>query len=514
MKKTIIMGIVLSSLTAMAGFERVSYSTQDIGVSRSASRSEFSDVKVSGIESSKIVGGPELPVQSYLLNGTPEQIEVKLNVRSQHVLNNVKPSPVQRQACRCDDNSKRSGFAYDESKYVSRSKAFQVQYLGAFRGQHISRLDVNLAKFNAQDNSTQFYTDVEVMHNTSAAELREQKYNDYLILVPQPLEKGVEEFVTWKTSQGYKVTVKSLTTVELNKEGIQKYIAEQFKTNGIDFVIIVGDEKTVPMFMVDTSSDPDTPSDLPYYTMDGPEDHIADMFGSRISATTAEQVTAELAKSIEYEKASFKDAKGMSKIVGIASSEGNNPSDNDYITSIEDSYKTAWKYEPSHFYQKDKKSNPTNITAELNSGVHWIYYVGHGSGTSWPSLNLSYSTTDIVKMKNVDVVKPIVVDVACQNGRLLPSYFGSTFMNVNTKTGAYGVLAYLGGSVNVSWHPPALMARGIAFEHTKKNFQHLGEAILAGQLYLAANYNVQDDIVDNYEWYHLQGDPGLRIDHK
>ena len=68
-----------------------------------------------------------------------------------------------------------------------------------------------------------------------------------------------------------------------------------------------------------------------------------------------------------------------------------------------------------------------------------------------------------------------------------------------------------GGTVNISWHPPALMARGMAFEHAAKNFQHLGEAILAGQLYLTANWNNQSDVVDNYEWYSLQGDPSMNI---
>jgi len=66
--------------------------------------------------------------------------------------------------------------------------------------------------------------------------------------------------------------------------------------------------------------------------------------------------------------------------------------------------------------------------------------------------------------------------------------------------------------VNISWHPPAVMARGIAFEHLTKKFHHLGEALMAGQLYLAANWNNQTDIVDNLEWYHLQGDPGMNIE--
>jgi hypothetical protein len=109
------------------------------------------------------------------------------------------------------------------------------------------------------------------------------------------------------------------------------------------------------------------------------------------------------------------------------------------------------------------------------------------------------------------VVKPIIIDVACQNGRLISGNLGSNFMKTDGAN-EFGAAAYYGGSVNISWHPPAIMARGIAFEQTAKKFHHLGEALLAGQLYLAANWTNQAEIIDNFEWYHLQGDPGMNID--
>ena len=76
---------------------------------------------------------------------------------------------------------------------------------------------------------------------------------------------------------------------------------------------------------------------------------------------------------------------------------------------------------------------------------------------------------------------------------------------------AFGAVAYYGGSVNVSWNPPAIMAQGIAFEHLTKKYNFLGQALLAGQLYLAGKWTKQEEVVDNFEWYHLQGDPGLNI---
>ena len=55
------------------------------------------------------------------------------------------------------------------------------------------------------------------------------------------------------------------------------------------------------------------------------------------------------------------------------------------------------------------------------------------------------------------------------------------------------------------------MARGIAVERFEKGFRFLGEGLLLGQLYLAQNWDRTSDVVDNMEWYHLQGDPGLKV---
>ncbi len=107
----------------------------------------------------------------------------------------------------------------------------------------------------------------------------------------------------------------------------------------------------------------------------------------------------------------------------------------------------------------------------------------------------------------------MIIDVACMNGVIQEGYLGSTFMKTatNGEQNPFGVAAYYGGTVNISWHPPAVMATGIASEHLSKKFKHLGEALLAGQLYLAGKWNNQADVIDNFEWYHLQGDPGMNI---
>jgi len=287
-------------------------------------------------------------------------------------------------------------------------------------------------------------------------------------------------------------------------------IKQAYTEKGIDFVIIIGDESTIPMFRVSTSGSGSTPSDLKYYTMDGATDYVPDVYASRIVAPNAASVTAQLAKSIEYEQRAWGSNKNSNRFIGIASNEGSNPSDDQYVKAIEAKFSEVLQSEIVHLWQNDRvNSNPTVLNANLNSGAGWLTYLGHGSGTSWASMNVTYSTTHVAQMSNRASVKPIIIDVACMNGKLVNNYLGSSFLSANGN--AFGAVAYYGGSVNISWHPPAVMAQGIAFEHLTKHYTHLGQALLAGQLYLAGKWTRQEEVIDNFEWYHLQGDPGLNI---
>jgi len=499
------------SVGAHAAVEHFSFSAQDVSVTKSTRGEGFTSINVNGFQNSNNVGAPELPVKSMLLIGRPETITAKVDVLGTRHLVNTKPAPVQAQVCRCAVDQQRK-FEYNESAYrASGEKNYELTYLGAFRGTPVTRLDVKLARYNALDNSVDMFDNVRVSQNAQEYSFERGTYTDYLIVVPAALATGIQKFVDFKKSQGYNVIVETVQTPQLTVDGIGKLIAQHYKNDGTDFVLLIGDENTLPMHSESTSGGT-TPSDLHYYTMDGADDTIPDMFYGRIAVSTAADATDRLAKTIEFDQKSYKDNKGAQNIVGISSDEGSGPSDDEYITSIEQKLASAYGYQITHLHQDEQDSNPDTLNNALDSGVAWMFYVGHGSGYSWPSMTVEYDKSDVSNIVNRDEVKPVIIDVACQNGRLLPNYLGTTFTDV-LKGDAFGSAAYYGGTVNVSWHPPALMARGVAFEHAAKNFTHLGEALLAGQMYLAANWTDKDDVLDNAKWYILQGDPSMNIHH-
>lgn len=499
--------IVLLSISAQANQKfKINIDKNSVRVD-SVEKLNHSFVKfnVANVETEKTLGAPELPVKTLLIKGTPEQIKVQLNVQQAEVFSG-KPLPVQEQDCRCATEKVKT-FQYNESLYKSAAENVTVNYLGAFRGQPISQVVVKLAQYNEEKNQVALVTQAELSINSSVFSLQRGDYKDYLILGPANLLEGTADFAGWKRSRGYNVTTEAISSPNNTTAAIQALVKAHYDA-GVDFVIIVGDETAVPMFRLATSGSGQTPSDLKYFTMDGAADYIPDMLTSRIVAADAAQVALQLAKSVEYEQKA--QGAGANKFIGIASNEGSNPSDDQYVKAIEAKYQEVLKSDIVHLWQNDAaKSNPTYFNAQANEGAGWITYLGHGSGSSWPSFNQSYSVTNIRQLNNKTVSKPIIIDVACQNGRLVSNYLGTTFMRADGNS--WGSVAYFGGSVNISWHPPAVMAQGIAFEHLAKKFNHLGEALLAGQLYLSGKWSNKNDVIDNYEWYHLQGDPGLNI---
>lgn len=506
-----VFGLIFGFESAQAIIQqKISVDTKEIvQKSMRAGNQDFIRLDISGESMDRNLGAPELPVRSWLVVGTPDSVRVQYRVFETAQFKG-QVYPVQEQECRCPSDKKRT-FQF-RSEFYPRNERTQVEFLGSYRGQPISRVDLFLGRADGLNRSFELVTRAELSINADPFVFGNENLNDYLIVVPSALADGVTKFVDEKRMQGYNVHVEVVGTPSLTTASLQSLIHASYKQKGIDFVILVGDETSLPMFKVSTSGSSQTPSDLKYFTMDGTDDYIPDVLGSRISAASADQVAIQLQKSIDYEKTFKKSSSGMKKFIGIASNEGSNPSDDQYVRSIADKFKEVIQAEPIHLFQDDSaQSNPAFLNSQINEGSFWLTYLGHGSGTSWPSMNQWYTTQNIKQLSNQSSVKPIIIDVACQNGKLRAGQLGTTFMEAQGF--AFGATAYYGGSVDISWHPPAVMARGIAFEQLEKRFKHLGEALLAGQFYLAANWNNTSQVIDNFEWYHLQGDPGMKLDY-
>ena len=269
--------LIFAGTTTLAKTETISINTKSISVQSvggfgTFSKNLFSKISVPGFQSTQEIGKASLPVKSWILSGRPENITVNVQVQKREVLQNVIPIPTQEQPCRCATN-KKMNFAYDQTAYApNRSgvleKEYTLVYLGAYKGQPITQLNVKLAYFDAATREVTLNTGVTVTHNTNEFSLQNEDLKNYLIITPEHLVAGLDDFVIWKKSQGYNVVVEKLSSPNTTTNAVRALVQAYYNRGQADFVMIIGDDKAVPMFKVKTSGDSKTPSDLKYFLME------------------------------------------------------------------------------------------------------------------------------------------------------------------------------------------------------------------------------------------------------
>jgi hypothetical protein len=484
----------------------------------------YSELNVAGLPSMSHRGLPRLPFYSFVIAARPQQIVVtsELGAPTEVQVGRLAPCPPDTMRCRAPSLP----FIDQVAAYAQNQALYHVEYLGDYRGYPLSRVTLLPHHYDLTSGKVSLYGKSEftvqikgkgtanyraVFRAPLQRIVREGAY-DYLVLTSPEFKEALAPWIEFKTkSQNLKFNVIEVPASKSAAE-IKALVAKEYAANKFVYALIVGDQKHVQNFSLPTTTSNQTPTDLPFYTMGGADDFIPDVLAGRLVAANVKDVQNQLKKWMDYEQGRGRVA-GWGHGVGIASNEGSGPSDEEYVRSIEklmsDKVGTQWM----HFAQNDKaKSNPSVFNSTLAGGAMWAVYVGHGSGTSWPSFGQQYSVKDIKMMNNASAVKPVWIDVACQNGGLATGYAGERLSNeVDSGGNPIGTTAYYGGTVNVSWHPPAILARGITMRMIDEPTPILASVIQMGHAYLAEQISDVKEIRSNQIWYHLQGDPALRL---
>ncbi|MFT6070275.1 MAG: hypothetical protein ACJAT2_001730 [Bacteriovoracaceae bacterium] len=482
-------------------------------------KDDFQSLSFKGLENTKEVSKAALPYYSFIVKGIPSDFKVTLDKGKAFTVKGLKPAPAKELPCRCAKD-KDLNPNIDILKYEEGRGLYKIEYLGDFKGVQLSKVTLSPSKY--KNGLFEVYPEIEfsirsnsqknIVFNIDALPRDKKSEKNYLIVSASHLIKATNELADYKRTQGYKVKVVDLKTIGKTSAKLKTFFHEEYKRNGYHFALLVGHEDSMPTEYVETSSDAQTPSDLKYFTMGGSDDLIPDVYYGRIVANTAADVKNQLMKIKEYDQRSYSDASGTNHFVGIASDEGSDPTDVEYMEGFAKEFVDVFKTKTSFFFQEASNSNSRNINKALNTGASWLSYIGHGSGTSWSSVNRGDYNTSHIKELSPSVVKPVIIDVACQNGRFTyDGRLGERFMNETKNGSAIGAVAYYGGSVDISWHPPAVMARGINQAIASEGVKGLGESLLKGQLYLLANYDDRAAAEENLVWYHLFGDPSMNI---
>jgi hypothetical protein len=471
----------------------------------------------------------------------PAGYEPKLTIieQQEEVISDLVVKPVQRKY-RCGGGSEMQSNwqgIYNSSAVASHVVA-RVEPVGFMQGLRLDRVAVTPTLVNVKDRTVRVITKLvarvdfvkvgeartkqlgagmfslasKVVPNLVEASVTRGAAEKMLIIAADSLVDTMKQFVDWKTANGIHVDLVKYSDVGGTKEKAQQYVQKYYDDSEVkpSYLLFVGDGKLVPPFMMKTSSG-SAASDYPFSKLSG-DDIVPDLLYGRFVAANEKELLTQIERTIQYEKSPSVSESWYEKGSTVTSNEGSNPSDKQYGETIATSLLANTYSSVDLFNQGDKNATAKNIVEALEEGRSWLTYIGHGSGTSWGSTNTSFSTTTIKGVKNAGKL-PVVVDVACMNGAYVTvqNCFGKTWMTSEQDGQPSGAVAYYGGSVNISWHPPAVMSTGIAKYHFEKPVRTMGGSVLAGQMYLIEKSGTGSSVSDNLTWYNLFGDPSLMM---
>lgn len=482
-----------------------------------ANGKQYQSVKVEGLNNTSNVGYAALPYYSQTLDSAVSDISISVKLGKPVLVKVGQVLPAQKELCRCDEDKKTAKVFVDHQRAWVTNSFYKIEDLGDFRGKKVSRVLFFPYHYNAHLGVIEFYPEAEfkVDSKPQRAVLDTSIY-DYLVVSADSLKGAVNEWVNFKSErQDLKFKVVGLSEIGADAnsaEKLKEWIHKEYNESRFRYALFVGSQKEIPVFFMKTTSSSQTPSDLPYFAMGGANDFIPDVHAGRIVASKSETVKNILKKWVAYEQDSSGSSQGWGRAIGVSSSEGSNPSDKEYVDSIQDKLNAKFGTERINFNEEDSNSTPVEFNKAMDVGSMWMTYLGHGSGTSWPSFNQTYSVSHIAQLQNANAVKPFWMDVACLNGKLFEDFAGAKLMSAtDSKGNPTGTVAYYGGTVSISWHPPAILARGMAFSLVDMDSPTIGQVIQAGQKYLTENISNVEEIKSSQIWYVLQGDPSLKL---
>ena len=253
-------------------------------------------------------------------------------------------------------------------------------------------------------------------------------------------------FVAWKQSIGYSVDMVNYGTIG-SSSALKTYVANYYNTNGLTYLLLVGDAAQVPP----SSSNGDSDNDYGYIVG---SDHYLDIFVGRFSAETGAHVTTQVDRTIHYERDVLSSAEFFRHAIGMGSSEGpgqNDEYDYEHINYILDDLE-GYGYTRHECHQAG--GSPALMSSLINNGAGTIFYCGHGGVTQWYTSSWSYYNSDVDALIN-EYELPFIYSVACVVGDFNGNTcFCEAWLRATNNGNPTGSVAHAGSTINQSWIPP------------------------------------------------------------
>jgi len=274
-------------------------------------------------------------------------------------------------------------------------------------------------------------------------ELTIGEYGDILVICTDRDEEALTPYVEWKLEKGFNVSIQSVVT----GTNVTSIVQDAYDANNnLLYVQLVGDWADIKSDVLSGGA----PMDPQLGCVVGSDEH-PDICIGRFSANSADEVTVQVEKVINYEKNPDAGADWYSAALGVASNQGpgdDGELDYEHVNVIYDDKLDPFTFE-SFATAYDPSGTAQMVTDALNQGVSIINYCGHGSNTSWGSTG--FSNSHISGLANENRL-PIIFSVACVNGAF---HSGSDcFAEAWLKKENGGAVLTMMSTINQPWNPP------------------------------------------------------------
>jgi hypothetical protein len=283
----------------------------------------------------------------------------------------------------------------------------------------------------------------------------------------------LQPWVQWKKEKGIPVEVVDVAQIN-SVAAISQFVQEFYETNGLTYLVLVGDEDQVPVQLVNYSSGQGYCDACYGYTAGN--DSYADLFVGHFLVHDDSELPALIQKTLEYERNPNTAVDWFSRAMGIGSNEGDgigddNEADWQHQNGIKEdllsfTYDEVWeKYDgghtansPSGGLTADASGSPssTSLTEVIETGCSLINYTGHGAHTL--IVTGSYTNTQINQLQN-NGRYPYFIVVGCCTGDYdddddTGDTFGEAWIKSPSTTNLTGGIGGAFSSVYQSWAPP------------------------------------------------------------
>ena len=339
-----------------------------------------------------------------------------------------------------------------------------------------------------------------------------------LVIVPDGWESTVAAFATWKRQRGMQVEVARYPT-DTNGSGtgaLATFIQARYAAVSTDFVLLVGDAPEIPC----QTSSAGVPSDTLYTLMDA-QDTYHDLFLSRVSAPTAAEAAKQLARFVLYEKTpAMPRGTAWYQEGACVASELDSGSDPAYGADKVELQKEKDKWLANGFTAVDALFAPgvatAQITTAVNAGRSLVFYLGHGSATSWTTGN--FTTTTAAQLTNGTML-PFVVSGGCNTGEFTSGAdcLAEAWMKAGATADSAGAIGFVGATTAMAWDPPTVMEHGISDLLFGGQVRTLGGLTFGGvqkamdYCYGASSNYGASEAIKIMQQTHLFGDASLQL---